>query len=132
MDRFYRFVGSIFPTINVASGAPSNNCFDMDDGGRIVELVFKMQPGEVMDLGKAHLKKIWDNISRWENMAFDILQEQYAGDAAEELDFRILEVYADGHFSLGYSVLDDPDNLHLFVDFSCKFIPSRELGRDTF
>ena len=133
MEKFYRFVRSIFPVTNVACGRPHDQSFDMDLNGEYMNLIFySMQPGDVMRLGKARLKKIWDNIGKWDAAAFDILRGQYEGDASEDLALTILEIYYDGGFALGYRVADDGDNLHLFVDFNRDFIPSRETSAETY
>ena len=132
MEKFYRFVRSIFPITNVACGRPHDQSFDMDLNGEYMSLIFPMQPGDVMRLGKTRLKKIWDNIGKWDAAAFEILREQYDGDAAEDLALAILEIYYDGGFALGYRVADDGDNLHLFVDFNRDFIPSQETSTETY
>lgn len=135
MDEFLRFISSIFPVAWRDVAGPCDQCFILDRNGEYIELIFFMDEMRVMQLGKKRLKEIWDNLLKWDALAWDILCKEYKGDAAEELSLSKMDIYYDGSFALGYHVDDDPDNLHLFVTFKKqgrKYVPETKVEMETY
>jgi hypothetical protein len=135
LDDFQRFICSIFPVGWRDVAGPRDQCFILDLNGELIELIFFMDESRAMQLGKKRLSEIWNNLGRWNDLAFEILRKKYEGNADEELSLRKIDVYHDGSFALGYNIHDDPDNLHLFVTFKKQgrqYLPETELEMETY
>ena len=134
MENFYHFIASVFPVLYIEPSENGAQVFMLDLHGCCLSLILFMDAVHAMRM-EASLREIWDSLHKWDDMAFSVLHTQYEGDANEELDLRVLEIYEDASFSLGYGVLDDPDNLHLFVPFKRQgktYIPGTELQMQTY